>query len=132
MTILRNRVEAKYQRRSLRRNLTDAERKLWSKVRNRQLMGFKFFRQYSFGHYFLDLFCPVAKLAVELDGGQHALPAQLLHDKKRTEYLNQNNVKIIRFWDNDVLKNIDGALLEISKNLTPPAPSLKKRGGIKM
>lgn len=128
MTILRNRVEAKYQRRSLRRNFTDAERKLWSRVRNRQLMGFKFFRQYSFGHYFLDLFCPAAKLAVELDGGQHARPAQLLHDEKRTEYLNQNNIKVIRFWDNDVLKNIDGVLLEISKNLTPPAPSLKKEG----
>jgi len=87
-------------------------------------LGFKFFRQYSIGHYILDFFCPVLKLAIELDGGQHGQGAQVLYDKKRTEYLNKNNIEVIRFWDNDVLKNTEGVLLEIARNLTPPLPSL--------
>jgi|SRR3989338_4132835 len=124
MTILRNRSELKNRRRTLRKNFTDAERKLWSKLRSKQLLGFKFFRQYSIGHYILDFFCPVLKLAIELDGGQHGQGAQVLYDKKRTEYLNKNNIEVIRFWDNDVLKNTEGVLLEIARNLTPPLPSL--------
>src|SRR3989339_678396 len=118
MTILRNKAELKNKRRSLRKNFTDAERRLWSRLRNKQLFGFKFFRQYSVGPYILDLFCPSAKLAIELDGEYHAQAAQALYDKERTVYLNEHNIKVVRFWDNDALNNIDGVLLEISRNLT--------------
>ncbi len=118
MTILRNKAEFKNRRRALRKNFTDAERKLWSKLRNKQLLGFKFFRQYSVGPYILDFYCPTVKLAIELDGGQHAQGARALYDEKRTEYLDEHNIKVIRFWDNDVLKNTDGVLLEIGRNLT--------------
>lgn len=118
MTILYNKAELKNKRRVLRKSFTDAERKLWSRLRNKQLFGFKFFRQYSVGPYILDFYCPAAKLGIELDGGHHAQTSQALYDKKRTEYLNEHNVKVIRFWDNDVLKNTDGVLLEINRNLT--------------
>ena len=124
MTILRNRSELKNRRRTLRKNFTDAERKLWSRLRGRQLSGFKFFRQYSVGPYILDFFCPAIKLAIELDGGQHAQGAQAFYDERRTEYLNKCDIKVIRFWDSDVFRNTDGVLLEISRNLTPSAPSL--------
>ncbi|SRR3989339_1000736 len=118
MTILRNKAELKNKRRSLRKNFTDAERRLWSRLRNKQLFGFKFFRQYSVGSYILDFYCPMAKLAIELDGGQHIQGVQVLYDEKRTGYLNEHNIKVIRFLDNDVLKNTEGVLLEISRNLT--------------
>jgi len=124
MTILRNRSELKNRRRTLRKNFTDAERKLWSRLRGRQLSGFKFFRQYGVGPYILDFFCPAIKLAIELDGGQHAQGAQAFYDERRTEYLNKCDIKVIRFWDSDVFRNTDGVLLEISRNLTPSAPSL--------
>ncbi len=118
-----NKLSTKSRRRNLRKASTDAERKLWSRLRNRQLLGFKFFRQYGIASYILDFYCPAVKLAIELDGGQHAQGTQALYDGRRTEYLNEHNIKIIRFWDNDVLKNTDGVLLEISRNLTPPAHS---------
>ncbi len=128
MTITFNRPVLKDRRRDLRKNLTDAERKLWLKLRNKQLYGLKFFRQYGAGSYILDFFCPAVKLAVELDGGQHAQPRQISYDKNRTLFLKSRGIKIIRFWDDDVLKNTEGVLLEISRNLTPPAPSLEKEG----
>jgi very-short-patch-repair endonuclease len=118
MTILRNKAEFKNRRRLLRKNFTDAERRLWSRLRRRQLFGFKFFRQYSVGSYIVDFYCPAIRLAIELDGGQHAQGAQALYDEKRTEYLNKHNIKVIRAWDDDALKNTDGVLLEISSNLT--------------
>lgn len=121
MTILRNKSELKNRRRALRKNFTDTERKLWSRLRNRQLSGYKFFRQYSVGPYIVDFYCPAIKLAIELDGGQHAQGMQAFYDKKRTEYLNEHNIKVIRFWDNETLKNTDGVLVEISRNLTTKA-----------
>ena len=69
---------AKTRRRSLRKSSTDAERKLWSKLRNKQLAGLKFFRQYSVGPYILDFYCPTLRLDIEADGGQHDI-AQKTH-----------------------------------------------------
>jgi len=128
MTILFNRIELKDRRRNLRKNFTDAECKIWSKLRSKQ-QGYKFFRQYSVGPYILDFFCPSAKLGVELDGGQHAEDEHKIFDRKRTEYLNKNGIKILRFWDSDVLKNTDGVLQKIAKNLTPPTLLFKKEEG---
>ncbi|MBU2220239.1 endonuclease domain-containing protein, partial [Patescibacteria group bacterium] len=110
-------------RRELRKNFTDAERKLWSRLRNKQLFGFKFFRQYSVGPYIIDFYCPSIRLGVEADGSQHSTTRKI-YDERRTRYLEQFNIVVLRFWDNDILKNTDGVLLEISRNLTPPAPSL--------
>ncbi len=103
-----NKPLLKLHRRELRKNSTDAEKKLWSKLRVKQLNGFKFYRQFSAGPYILDFYCSSRRLAVELDGGQHAENRQMIYDKKRTDYLLKNKIHLVRFWDNDVLVNIDG------------------------
>ncbi len=122
---LLNKPKLKRRRSELRKRSTDAEKKLWSKLRARQLNSLKFYRQFSVGTYILDFYCSVCRLAIELDGGQHAEEERILYDENRAAYLNENNIRVIRFWDNDVLNNIEGVLIEILKNLTPPSLPLK-------
>ncbi|HQX27939.1 MAG TPA: ribosome maturation factor RimM [Alphaproteobacteria bacterium] len=113
--------------RNLRQNQTDAEKKLWRRLRDRQLNGCKFRRQHPIPPYIVDFFCEEIGLIVEVDGGQHT-PEK---DAKRSEFLNQNNFKILRFWNNEVLGNIEGVLEMIKKNLPPdpsPLPSPKGEG----
>jgi very-short-patch-repair endonuclease len=91
--------------RSLRRATTPAESKLWNKLRNRQLGGFKFTRQEPTGSYYVDFVCRERRLIVEVDGGQHAdRPA----DQQRDSELIALGYRVIRFWNNDVIENIDG------------------------
>lgn len=116
--------------RTLRQNQTDAEKKLWHRLRDRQLNGYKFRRQHPIPPYIVDFFCEEIGLIVEVDGGQHT-PEK---DAKRSEFLNQNNFKILRFWNNEVLENIEGVLEMIAKNLPPnpsPQPSPGGRGSSK-
>jgi len=113
MSFLKNDPIFKERRKELRRNQTDAERAFWAKVRNKQFFGLKFFRQYSFGPYILDFFCPEINLAVELDGGQHNLPDGREYDTTRTNYLNAHGVEEVRFWNNDILGNMDGVLTSL-------------------
>jgi very-short-patch-repair endonuclease len=114
-----NNAKLKPLRQTLRRQQTDAERKLWGVIRDRRLNGHKFYRQYSVGNYILDFYCPEKKLAIELDGGQHDEEEQKRADAIRTAYLNERGIKVIRFWNNEVLKNIDGVGEVIIKFLTP-------------
>ncbi|MBI4053882.1 MAG: DUF559 domain-containing protein [Candidatus Doudnabacteria bacterium] len=107
-------------RRNLRQNMTDAERVVWNIVRNKQLDGYKFFRQYSVGHYILDFYCPVIRLAIEIDDGQHNYAPERLRDKQRTEYLKSLDIRVLRFWNNEVLENQDGVYEEIARFITPP------------
>ena len=95
-------------RRRLRKNATDAERKLWSILRSRQITGLKFFRQYSVGSYVLGFYCPERRLAIEVDGGQHADACGQQHDDHCDSYVRDLNIRVIRFWNNDVLHNIEG------------------------
>jgi very-short-patch-repair endonuclease len=97
----------------LRRNATDAERKLWLALRNRQLDGLKFRRQQSIGPYIVDFICHEARLVIELDGGQHAGR----DETARTKRIEADGYRIARFWNNDVLGNIDGVLLNIREEL---------------
>ncbi|MBI4262312.1 endonuclease domain-containing protein [Candidatus Uhrbacteria bacterium] len=105
----------------LRKNLTDAERVLWKRLRSRQLAGYKFRRQFPIDSYILDFYCPEHRIAIELDGSQH-IEEQHAHDEKRLHVLQQSNIRVLRFWNNDVLNNIDGVLQEIvnTVNLTLP------------
>jgi very-short-patch-repair endonuclease len=105
---LYNDPSAKLDRRRLRKNATDAERKLWSILRSRRMAGLKFFQQYSVGSYILDFYCPEQRLAIEVDGGQHADVYSQQHDAHRNRYLRELNIRVIRFWNNDVLQNIEG------------------------
>jgi very-short-patch-repair endonuclease len=113
--------------RQLRTRLTDAEQKLWQHIRGRQLMGFKFRRQAPIGKYIVDFVCFEQKLILELDGGQHAV--QQNYDNARTEWLESQGFKVIRFWNNDVMNNIEGVKESIACNLATPHPGLPPQGG---
>jgi very-short-patch-repair endonuclease len=94
--------------RTLRRDQTDAERKLWRLISNRQLGGVKFRRQYPIDRYFVDFACREASLVVEVDGGQHAINAA--YDAERTEALARAGWRVIRFWNNQVMDEPIGVL----------------------
>jgi very-short-patch-repair endonuclease len=124
MTFLKNDPHIKERRRELRRRQTEAERFLWGALRNRHLQGLKFFRQYSFGPYILDFYCPEKSLAIELDGGQHNLPENRAYDADRTAYLEAHGVEVIRFWNSDVMQDVQAVLQVIAQqateSVTPP------------
>jgi very-short-patch-repair endonuclease len=103
----------KNSRRELRRNQTDAEKLFWQRVRAKQCIGLKFFRQYSIGPYILDFYCPQIKLAVELDGGQHNTGDAKTYDEERTNYLQTHGIEVLRYWNHDVLQHIDSVLSKI-------------------
>ncbi|MDQ8729460.1 endonuclease domain-containing protein [Bradyrhizobium sp. LHD-71] len=106
--------------RRLRRDLTDAERALWHHIRDRRLDGWKFKRQVPVAGYVVDFLCADARLIIEVDGGQHAV--RVAADAKRTEVLEAAGYLVLRFWNNDVLSNIDGVLEEIIATLPPEPP----------
>ena len=105
---LYNDPSTKLDRRRLRRNATDAERQLWNILRSRRIADLRFFRQYSVGPCTLDFYCPERRLAIEVDGGQHADAYGQQHDAHRDRYLKELNIRVIRFWNDDVLQNIEG------------------------
>jgi len=120
MKFLRNNPALKQRRRELRHNQTEAEKALWAHLRNKQFYGMKFFRQYSIGPYILDFCCPSMKLAVELDGGQHNQYEGKEYDAARSEYLKAQGIEVIRFWDNEVLLDMESVLSELGLKVTPP------------
>ena len=103
--------------RTLRRQQTQAELLIWQCVRNRRLHDFKFRRQHRIGPYFVDFVCLEAGLVVELDGSQHLEPGQQQSDLRRTGYLQQLGYRVIRFWDDEALRDTDKVLDEISRVL---------------
>ena len=119
MNRIYNKIEFKERRRSLRRSQTKAEKLLWRHIRNKNFFGLKFFRQYSVDSYILDYYCPTYKLAIELDGGQHAEEENQRHDKIRTDYLKSKGIEVMRFWNNEVMQNLEGVLEEIEKRIKP-------------
>ena len=92
--------------RYLRRNQTDVERTFWSMLRNRQVSGLKFRRQVPIGNFIVDFVCLDLKFIIELDGGQHAMTVK--KDIVRTKYLESKGYKVIRFWNNEVIENLEG------------------------
>ena len=109
---------------TLRANATDAERLLWARLRNRQLSDLKFRRQATIGPYIADFLCTERMLIIEADGGQHREEA----DRSRTAFLEARGYTVIRFWNDDILQNIDGVLTMIldaaqkAETLTQPSP----------
>jgi very-short-patch-repair endonuclease len=94
----------------LRKDPTPAERRLWSRIRDDRL-GVTFRRQHAVGNYIPDFCSPKSKLIIELDGSKHL--DQEEYDEERTKYLESLGYKVIRFWNNDVMKNMDGVILAI-------------------
>ena len=93
--------------------MTDAEIKLWSRLKAKQIDGHQFYRQRIIGHYIVDFCCLKTKLVVEVDGSQHYLPEGQKADNKRDNELVALGFRVIRFNDLDVLKNIDGVIEKI-------------------
>jgi very-short-patch-repair endonuclease len=120
MKFLKNDPTLKQRRRELRRNQTEAEKVLWAHLRNRQFYNMKFFRQYGIGPYILDFYCPAVKIPVELDGGQHNSCENKEYDLARSEYLKTQAINVIRFWNNEVLLDIQSVLAELALKVTPP------------
>ncbi|MQG33656.1 MAG: endonuclease domain-containing protein [SAR202 cluster bacterium] len=104
-----------FRARNLRKNPTDAERLLWSHLRDRQLGGDRFRRQHPIGKYIVDFVCLKRALVVELDGGQHSDSRQ--YDADRTAHLDRRGFKVIRFWKNQALTEVDGVKVQILKYL---------------
>ena len=102
-------------KKDLRKNSTHVEKILWRQLRNRNFLGYKFRRQFIVHPYIVDFICLEKRLVVELDGSQHMDNVE--YDNQRTLFLNENNFRVIRFWNNDVLKNMHGVLEVILKEL---------------
>ena len=94
---LHNDPKLKERRKDLRNNQTKEEKFLWMNLRQKKL-GFRFLRQHSIGPYIVDFYCPEKKLAIELDGYQHREKENKIYDKNRDEYLELNDIKVLRFW----------------------------------
>lgn len=109
-------------------NLTDAEQRLWGRLRRKQILGVQFYRQKPIGNYITDFYAPAARLVVEVDGSQHLELAQAEHDKLRTQYLKQMGLVVLRYTDRQVLLEADSVLEEIFRvveekiPLSPPLP----------
>jgi very-short-patch-repair endonuclease len=113
----------KHRARTLRKNMTDVERLLWGRLRDRQLGGYKFRRQHPIGPFFVDFVCLEKKLVIEVDGGQHA--KNLDADVKRSNYLKERGYQVLRFWNNEVLeesKSVLSAILSWLLKDKPPHP----------
>jgi very-short-patch-repair endonuclease len=113
--------------RALRGTMTDAEQLLWYCLRRKQLGGFRIRRQHPFERFVLDFYCCEAKLAIELDGGQHNEPDTKVRDKERTEFLSSHGIHVLRFWNNEVftnleevLQNVYDVLIERTESIAPP------------
>jgi very-short-patch-repair endonuclease len=111
-----NRTTGPAKARQLRKNLTDAERLLWAKLRRRQLENCKFRRQHPIGNFIVDFVCLDKKLVIEVDGGQHL---DNPYDDRRTHWLEEQGYKVLRFWNHDVLAKTDAVLQAIHDALLP-------------
>ena len=121
--------------RNLRSNMTDAEARLWRALRRDQLNGLHFRRQHPIGPFTVDFYCPSLRLAVEVDGGQHAEQVKQADDR-RTAWLADKGIVVVRYWNNDVLSNLEGVLSDLLRHAErlaqaekTPSPTLPLSGG---
>lgn len=109
----------KPRRKELRNKATEAEKALWERLQHNQLNGFKFVRQYSVGPYILDFFCSKVRLAIELDGHQHASKEGRFYDEERASYLEGHDIKIVRFWNEEIINDLEKVVEKILRLLPP-------------
>jgi len=99
--------------RQLRNNFTDAEQRLWSRLRGRQILGIQFYRQRPIGNCIVDFYAPKVRLVIEVDGAQHLEPSQVRYDTRRSECLVEIGLKVLRFDDRQVLLELESVIQEI-------------------
>lgn len=109
-------LDANKKAKQLRRDQTDAEKMLWGKLRDRRLKGYKFRRQVPIGPYIADFVCMEVRLIVEVDDGQHV--DQVARDQEREKFLRGESYKTVRYWNNEVLGNLDGVLTTLTLTLS--------------
>jgi very-short-patch-repair endonuclease len=118
MPIKYQKPQLKINARKLRSEMTDAERKLWSGLRGKQIAGLQFYRQRPLGLYIVDFYCPKKNLAIEIDGGQHYEIVEIKKDKERSEYLKKRfGLNILRFTNIEILKNLEGGMQKIVEEI---------------
>jgi very-short-patch-repair endonuclease len=120
--MLRYNPRLKGKARSLRANLTDAEQRLWARLRRKQVLGVQFYRQKPIGNYMADFYAPAARLVVEVDGSQHFEPPQAEHDRRRTAYLKELGLRVLRYTDRQVLLELDSVTEEILRTVEEKIP----------
>ncbi len=123
MTDIFNKKEFIKKRQHLRRNMTKAEIILWSKLKGKQLNGLKFRRQYGINNYIVDFYCPELRLAIEIDGDVHCYDSRITYDKKRQGEIEALGIRVLRYTNIDVIRNLDGVLNDIltTTPLSPPS-----------
>ena len=117
MTQYFNKITEKQKRRQLRNNLTQAERVVWAKLRDKQMGGHKFRRQYSVDSYVVDFYCPVLKLAVEIDGDSHFEEGVEAYDQQRQAFIENFGIRFLRFTNREVFENLEGVLEAIRQSV---------------
>ena len=129
--MLPHNTELKQVSQKLRREMTDAERRLWSRLRGKQLLGVQFYRQKPIGNYIVDFYCPTAGVVVEVDGGQHFEPDNIRKDAKRTADLHALKLTVLRFDNRQVLTQLEDVVTEVYRVIAekiPPSPPFSKGG----
>jgi very-short-patch-repair endonuclease len=118
-----NRTSEKEKRRLLRNNLTRAEVILWSRLQRKQILGYKFRRQFSVGSYVIDFYCPELKLAIEIDGTSPFKEEIEKYDHHRQESIEKLGISFLRFTNNDIYKNLNGIVQVIGDKIQKMKPS---------
>jgi very-short-patch-repair endonuclease len=133
--MLRYNGNLKSKARQLRKNMTDSENALWSRLRNKQLLGVQFYRQKPIGGHIVDLYAPKARLVIEIDGSQHLQGDHVQKDRRRDEYLASIGLKVLRFDSREVSKESDAVIEVIYRTMAvqlnaeiPPNPPFSKGG----
>jgi very-short-patch-repair endonuclease len=117
VTKVYNKTSQKQMRQRLRRNMPKAEALLWARLRRRQVLGYKFRRQFSVGPYSIDFYCPALKLAVEIDGDSHFSEAAIAYDRERQYYIETFGIHFLRFTNNQVYKSQDDVVESIAQTI---------------
>jgi very-short-patch-repair endonuclease len=112
-----NRISEKKTRQRLRREMPSAEEVLWAKLRRRQLLGYKFRRQYSVGTHVVDFYCPTARLAIEVDGDSHFQKGSAARDRARQTVIESFGIRFLRFRNVEVFEQLDAVLGAVAKDL---------------
>jgi|SRR3989344_8523891 len=123
MTLVFNKKSETLKRKTLRANLPKPEIILWKRIKNKQLGGYKFRRQYSVGRYVVDFYCPIAKLAIELDGDSHYVADAPEYDKIRENFIKEYGIRFLRFKNSDIQNN----LIQVLENILSACKEYEKK-----
>ena len=117
MGIIYNRKNGQKEQRYLRRNMPKSEVVLWSKLKNRQMLGERFLRQYGVDQYILDFYCPRLRLAIEVDGDSHFIQGAEEYDNVRQDHIESFGIRFLRFTNEDICNNIEGVCYTIFEEI---------------